>query len=118
MSLGSVGQTFEAIATFENGHQSFFAVPGGEFFHKRCQVGEVLIGEQELSKRVAGSGVKSGRDQEQIRLEIVDGRHEVLLESPQNLLPAGPSRERTVYCFPQTGPLSLLPVRSCARVPR
>src|SRR3954447_26671585 len=118
MMLGRVGQTFESIANFENGYQSFFAVSGGEFFHKRCQIGEVLIGEQESSKRVASSGGKSGRDQEQIRSKIVDGRDEVLLESPQNLLPAGPSRERTVYCFPQTGPLSLLPVRSCARVPR
>lgn len=82
--FGPARQTFEAVAAFENRYQAVPAMARGGIGHQFCQLPKIFVHQQKASERIAGAGIKPGRDQEEVGPEGINGRKENFLECSYN----------------------------------
>ena len=72
----------------------------GELPDPAGRPGKISLRQRQLGQRIAPMGVKSGRNDDEIRLEPVDGRKDLLREGILELLAARTGSERDIDDVP------------------
>ena len=68
----------------------------GDFKENSGEFSEIAVGEQEVPERVAGAGIESGGNENQVGFEGVGGGNQLLAKSAFYFAPARAGRKRTV----------------------
>src|SRR3954451_14503986 len=73
---GRAGKTFEVVAPLQKRHYAPGTPPVSDFHQLLRRPGKVRLGELKISQRIAPVGVKSGRDEDEVRPERLNARQD------------------------------------------